>query len=163
VDKLVLEIVKTGLQRSTLLLFTGVLMGVVAGWYHVLTGGESENLAVAIAAGSVPFFALCLLLFPAGIAIQVYWDVKSPEQEQELYSSFWAILAQLLIAAVAGSLSGLVFFVGAAGQIPAVFGDAVAADIVLALYPAIGWGLALAVVGVTVLAAVVLAFVLARR
>jgi hypothetical protein len=161
VDKLVLEIVKTGLQRSTLLLFTGVLMGVVAGWYHVLTGHDSENLAVAIAAGSVPFFALCLLLFPAGIAIQVYWDVNSPEQEP--YSSFWAILAQLLIAAVVGSLTGLVFFVGAAGQIPAVFGDAVAADIVLALYPAIGWGLALAVVGVTVLAAVVLAFVLARR
>ena len=122
------------------MLFLGLAVGVLAGWVSLISGDGPAALATV----SARFFLALALLLPLGLLAQVYLagraDMARPNQPGGDGQSFAQAMVELLVAALLGSVGGSLFFVGAAGQIPAVFGGESAAEIVVLLYPAIGWG-----------------------
>jgi len=131
--------------------FLGLAVGVLAGWISLVTVDGPAALATV----SARFFLILLLLLPIGLLAQVYLASRNQREANE--QSLSQTLAELLVAALLGSLGGSLFFVGAAGQIPAVFSGESAADIIILLYPEIGWGRFLAVCLATIAVAIVAA------
>lgn len=123
---------KIGLQKGVILLFVGLAVGVVAGWVSLITAEGAE----ALAASAARFYPLFGLAFVGILILQVYFDLRGSARIN--YQRLGSALLILLTAALSGVIGGTVFFIGAAAQIPAVFGQEKAADTVLALYPAIG-------------------------
>ena len=123
---------KIGLQKGLVLLFAGLAIGVLAGWVSLITAEGADALA-ASAARFYPLFGLAAV---AILILQAYFDLRGTARIY--YHRLGDALLILITTALAGIMGGTVFFIGAAAQIPAVFGREKAADTVLALYPAIG-------------------------
>lgn len=148
---------KFGLQKGLVLLFVGLVVGVLAGWISLITTEGADALA-ASAARFYPLFGLALVV---ALFLLVNFDLKG--NDWHYYQPLGAALIILITAAMSGFIGGTIFFIGAAAQIPAVFGQESAADIVSALYPAIGFESFLLVLLISLLAAVVISFFAHRR
>ena len=147
---------KIGLQKGLVVLFAGVAIGVLAGWVSLITVEGAEALADSAAR----FYPLFGLVAVAILILQVYFDLRGAGRSY--YIQLVDALLILITAAITGVIGGTVFFIGAAAQIPAVFGRENATDTVLALYPAIGLSSFLLIVFISLLVAV-LAAVFAHR
>ncbi len=148
---------KIALQKGLVLLFVGLAVGVLAGWVSLLTAEGAEALA-ASAARLYPLFALSVV---AVLILQVYFDLRGVARNY--YQRLSDSLLILILAALSGVIGGTVAFIGAAAQIPAVFGREKAADTVLALYPAIGLDSFLIVLAISLLVAVLTAIFAQRQ
>lgn len=132
-------------------------MGVLSGWIALLTAEGADALA-ASAARFYPLFGLSLVV---ALFLLVNFDLKG--SDQPYYRHLGDALLILITAALSGFIGGTIFFIGAAAQIPAVFGQENAADTVLALYPAIGLDSFLLVLLISLIAAIVIALFAQRQ
>ena len=148
---------KIGLQKGVVLLFVGLAVGVLAGWVSLITAEGAEDLATS-AARFYPVFGLAVV---AILILQVYFDLRGSARIN--YQRLGDALLILIMAALSGVIGGTVFFIGAAAQIPAVFGREKAADTVLELYPAIGMESFLIVLTISLLVAILTAIFAQRQ
>jgi hypothetical protein len=110
------ENLKGAFRRAGLLAFVGLLVGVGAGWWGMLRADGAE----AVAGESAPLSLTLLLLLPIALILAALLDLYT--EERRFYTQLPATLIRLLIMGGVGSVAGVLLFMLAAYQIPAIFG-----------------------------------------
>ncbi|MEM7771690.1 MAG: hypothetical protein AAF327_14425 [Cyanobacteria bacterium P01_A01_bin.37] len=124
---------KMGAQQAGKIAFVGLVLGVIGGWIAKWNGMDAVTAATI--SGQI-YWALALVL-PLSLMMMVW--LERQQVKIVLAESLASIVFRWELTGLGGAIAASLLFIMGAAQIPAVFGDVAAVDIVQALYLEIGW------------------------
>lgn len=146
-----MESIKRGLTIAGTLAIVGGLFGAMAGWWGIVRADGVE----AVASESAPLYLGLAVILPLILVAMTLRNQRSDEA-RAFYTPLSDALLQLLTAGLGGAIFASALFVVGAFQISAVFGGEDATPMMEALRPKV-FENALLVIGVTTLAALIIA------